>query len=193
MKYRKHLTLLPITQNSTPFLSISPFSPNMGGLSSSDMAIKKSAPPSLPHLPPSSTSSNYPLEVEKILLVTSLIYSELKKIVQGKLQLNVLKRRNFLYIIWNKKEYSDLRLYSMVDFVHYQLMSSLTAKIDKILDENQTYDPAINFGKGKSVSNLLQFAVENGLNSLPTLFNAIPIAFMTNQVRTLINSAINIK
>ena len=85
-----------------------------------------------------------------------------------------------MYIFWNKQPYSELRLFSMIDFLHYQLMSSLTAKIDRILDENQTYDPTINFGKGKTVNNLLQFAVENGLNSLPILFNAIPIAFLTN-------------
>ena len=47
----------------------------------------------------------------------------------------------------------------MVDFVHYQLMSCLTSKIDQILENNQTYDPTINFGKGKSVFNLLQFSV----------------------------------
>lgn len=81
----------------------------------------------------------------------------------------------------------------MIDFLHYQLMSSLTAKIDRILDDNQTYDPTINFGKGKTVSNLLQFAVENGLNSLPILFNAIPIAFLTNQIRIQIYSTINVK
>ena len=98
-----------------------------------------------------------------------------------------------MYIFWDKAMHAELRLYSMVDFLHYQLMSSLTAKVDQILDENQTYDPTINFGKGRVVQNLLQYAIENGLHSLPLLFNALPSLVLTNQVRSQIQSAVNIK
>ena len=81
----------------------------------------------------------------------------------------------------------------MIDFLHYQLMSSLTSKVDTHIDNDQRYDPTINFGKGKSVYNLLNYSIENGLNSLPALFNAIPILFLTNQIRSQIYSTINIK
>lgn len=109
------------------------------------------------------------------------------------MQFYVLRRNNFMYIFWDKAMTAELRLYSMVDFLHYQLISSLTSKVDRILDENQTYDPTINFGKGRSIQNLLQYSIENGLHSLPILFNAIPSLPMTNQARSLIQSILNIK
>ena len=98
-----------------------------------------------------------------------------------------------MYIFWDKAMTSELRLYSMVDFLHYQLMSSLTGKVDRILSANQTYDPTINFGKGRSIQNLMQFAIENGLYSLPILFNALPSLPLTNQVRSQVSSIMNIK
>ena len=64
-----------------------------------------------------------------------------------------------MYIFWDKAMTAELRLFSMVDFLHYQLMSSLTAKIDKILISNQTYDPTINFGKGRTIQNLMHYAI----------------------------------
>lgn len=72
-------------------------------------------------------------------------------------------------------------------------MSSLTSKVNAIIDENQTYDPTINFGKSTAVTNLLQYALTNGLNSLPTLFNAIPVLMFTNQTRNQISSILNVK
>ena len=71
----------------------------------------------------------------------------------------------------------------MVEMVHYQLMSIFTIKVNNILESNQTYDPTINFGKGRSAYNLLQFAIENGLSSLPVQFNALPILTLTNSIR----------
>ena len=100
---------------------------------------------------------------------------------------------NFVYIFWSKCEYSDLRLFSMVEMLHYQLMSSLTSKVNSIIDQNQAYDPTINFGKTSVVTNLLQYALQNGLNSLPTLFNAAPVLLMSNQVRSQISSIMNVK
>ena len=81
----------------------------------------------------------------------------------------------------------------MVEMLHYQLMSCLTSKVNAIIDQNQTYDPTINFGKGPAVTNLLQYALMNGLNSLPILFNAVPILMLTNQIRNQVNSIINVK
>jgi hypothetical protein len=98
-----------------------------------------------------------------------------------------------MYIFWNKQPYGELRLYSMVDFFHYQLMSILTTKVDRILDENQTYDPTINFGKGKLVHNLLQFSVENGLHTLPILVSALPVVPLTNTTRNQLHSILNVK
>jgi hypothetical protein len=83
----------------------------------------------------------------------------------------------------------------MIEMVHYQLMSSLTSKVNSIIDENQTYDPTINFGKPSSstIVNLLQYALINGLHDLPILFNAIPILIMSSQDRAQINSILNVK
>lgn len=81
----------------------------------------------------------------------------------------------------------------MVEMLHYQLMSCLTSKVNAIIDQNQTYDPTINFGKGPAVINLLQYALMNGLNSLPVLFNAAPILLLSNQVRTQISSILSVK
>ena len=86
-------------------------------------------------------------------------YVDLKKFKQGHLQFYLIRKNYFMYIFWDKAMTAELRLYSMVDFLHYQLMSSLTAKVDRILSDNQTYDPTINFGKGKSIQNLMQFAI----------------------------------
>lgn len=117
----------------------------------------------------------------------------LKKIKQGILQFYVLKRMNFVYIFWSKIEFADLRLFSMVEMLHYQLMSCLTSKVNAIIDQNQTYDPTINFGKGPAVTNLLQYALQNGLNSVPILFNAVPILLLSSQVRGQISSMLNVK
>lgn len=46
----------------------------------------------------------------------------------------------------------------MMDFVHHQLMSCLTGKVNAILDANQTYDPAVNFGKNRTEHLLLHYA-----------------------------------
>lgn len=81
----------------------------------------------------------------------------------------------------------------MVEMLHYQLMSCLTSKVNAIIDQNQTYDPTINFGKGPAVINLLQYALMNGLNSLPVLFNAAPILLLSNQVRSQISSILSVK
>jgi hypothetical protein len=79
--------------------------------------------------------------------------------------------------------------------LHYQLMSSLTSKVNNIINENHTYDPTVNFGKSSSstIVNLLQYALINGLNGLPILFNAIPVLIMSNQDRSLIHSILNVK
>lgn len=125
-------------------------------------------------------------------VITSVIV-DLKKIKQGALQFYVLKRMNFMYIFWNKGEYTDLRLFSMAEMLHYQLMSSLTSKVNTIIDQNQAYDPTINFGKTSVVTNLLQYALVNGLNSIPTLFNAVPVLLYSNQVRSQISSILSLK
>ena len=100
---------------------------------------------------------------------------------------------NFTYIFWTKSSYSDLRLYSVVEILHYQLMSCLTSKVNSIIDQNQTYDPTINFGRSTAVVNLLQYAVQNGLHSIPILFNAAPILLLPNQIRNQISSIMNVK
>lgn len=121
------------------------------------------------------------------------VFLDLKKIKQGALQFYVLKRMNFMYIFWNKGEYTELRLFSMAEMLHYQLMSSLTSKVNAIIDQNQAYDPTINFGKTSVVTNLLQYALINGLNSIPTLFNAVPVLLFSNQVRSQISSILSVK
>ena len=98
-----------------------------------------------------------------------------------------------MYIFWCKVPYSDLRVFSMVEMLHYQLMSCLTSKVNSIIDQNQTYDPTINFGKGPAVVNLLQYALQNGLHSAPILFNAAPILLLSNQTRNQISSILNVK
>lgn len=139
-------------------------------------------------------SCNFHLEEKIIQQVWNYVIDlDVKKIKQGRLQFYVLKRMNFMYIFWAKAEYADLRLYSMVEMLHYQLMSCLTSKVNAIIDQNQTYDPTINFGKGPAVMNLLQYALTNGLNSLPVLFNAAPILLLSNQARNQISSILNIK
>lgn len=100
---------------------------------------------------------------------------------------------NFMYIFWAKADFADLRLYSMVEMLHYQLMSCLTSKVNAIIDQNQTYDPTINFGKGPAVTNLLQYALQNGLHSLPILLNAASILMLSNQVRSQVSSILNVK
>lgn len=148
----------------------------------------------VPLFPPSWRSWNCH-SGEKIILQVChhSIDVDVKKIKQGRLQFYVLKRMNFMYIFWAKASYADLRLYSMVEMLHYQLMSCLTSKVNAIIDQNQTYDPTINFGKGPAVINLLQYALMNGLNSLPVLFNAAPILLLSNQVRSQISSILSVK
>jgi hypothetical protein len=74
-------------------------------------------------------------------------------------------------------------------------MSSLTSKVNAIIDDNHTYDPTINFGKSSSstVINLLQYSLTNGLYSLPILFNAIPVLALSTSDRDKISSILNIK
>lgn len=72
-------------------------------------------------------------------------------------------------------------------------MSCLTSKVNSIIDQNQTYDPTINFGRSSAVVNLLQYAVQNGLHSLPVLFNAAPALVFTNHTRNLISSILNVR
>eukprot|EP00919_Chromeraceae_sp_WS-2016_P074353 GHVR01175931.1.p1 GENE.GHVR01175931.1~~GHVR01175931.1.p1 ORF type:complete len:130 (-),score=6.43 GHVR01175931.1:2324-2713(-) len=76
----------------------------------------------------------------------------------------------------------------MVDFLHYQLISSLTSKVNKVLDEDQTCDPTIYFGKGRGVHNLLYYAIANGLYSLPIIMNALPLMQLTASTRHSITS-----
>jgi hypothetical protein len=52
-----------------------------------------------------------------------------------------------------------MSLYAMMELVHHQLMSCLTGKVNSILESNQTYDPAINFGKNRTEHLLLHHAV----------------------------------
>jgi hypothetical protein len=75
----------------------------------------------------------------------------------------------------------------MIEFLHYQLRSSLTEKVNTILEENQTYDPTINFGRGKAVCNMFHYAVMNGLYSLPILFGALPPLPLKQNVRMQIH------
>ena len=76
-----------------------------------------------------------------------------------------------------------MMLLGMMEFVHMQLQSCLTGKVNSILDTNQTYDPSVNFGKNKAEHLLLHYAFTNGLYSLPILFNAIPTMPLPSQVR----------
>lgn len=59
--------------------------------------------------------------------------AKLKKIKQGVLQFYVVKRMSFMYIFWSKTDFADLRLYSMVEMLHYQLMSCLTSKVNALI------------------------------------------------------------
>lgn len=72
-------------------------------------------------------------------------------------------------------------------------MSCLTSKVNSIIDQNQTYDPTINFGRSSAVVNLLQYAVQNGLHSLPILFNAAPALVLSSQSKNLISSILNVR
>lgn len=40
---------------------------------------------------------------------------------------------------------------------------------------------------------MLHYALQNGLHSLPVLFNAVPVIMLTNQVRNQISSILNVK
>ena len=77
-------------------------------------------------------------------------------------------------------------LYGMMEFVHQQLQSCLTGKVNAILDTNQTYDPSVNFGKNKNENKLLHYAFTNGLYSLPIAFNAIPMMPLPSLARIAI-------
>lgn len=76
----------------------------------------------------------------------------------------------------------------MIEFLHYQLRSSLTEKINSVLEENQTYDPTVNFGKGRAVYNMFHYAIMNGLYSLPILFSAIPPLVLKQSARVQVNT-----
>ena len=71
----------------------------------------------------------------------------------------------------------------MIEFVHHQLQSCLTGKVNEILETNQTYDPSVNFGKTKTEHLLLHYAFTNGLYSLPIAFKAIPVMPLPSQTR----------
>ncbi len=58
--------------------------------------------------------------------------------------------------------------------------------MNNILNENQTYDPTINFGKGRAIHNLLSYSILNGLYSLPILFNSLPILTLKTTIRSTI-------
>ena len=88
-----------------------------------------------------------------------------------------------MYISWSKGNTSEVTLYGMMEFVHQQLMSCLTGKVNAILDTNQTYDPSVNFGKNKTEHLLLHYAFTNGLYSLPISFNALPIMPLPSSAR----------
>ena len=70
--------------------------------------------------------------------------------------------------------------------MHHQLMSCLTGKVNAIISENQTYDPSCNFGKSKTEHLLLHYAFNNGLTSLPILFNSIPVMPLPKELRLTI-------
>jgi hypothetical protein len=76
----------------------------------------------------------------------------------------------------------------MMEFVHHQLQSCLTGKVNGILDTNQTYDPSINFGKTRTEHLLLHYAFTNGLYSLPVAFNAMPVMPLPAQARAALYS-----
>ena len=75
-------------------------------------------------------------------------------------------------------------LYGMMEFVHQQLQSCLTGKVNGILDTNQTYDPSVNFGKTKTERTLLHYAFTNGLHSIPVALNAVPSMPLPASVRS---------
>jgi hypothetical protein len=81
-----------------------------------------------------------------------------------------------------------MTLYAMMELVHHQLMSCLTGKVNAILESNQTYDPAVNFGKNRTEHLLLHYAFENGLYSLPILLNAVPVLPLPQATRSTIYS-----
>jgi hypothetical protein len=81
-----------------------------------------------------------------------------------------------------------MTLYAMMELVHHQLMSCLTGKVNAIIDSNQTYDPAVNFGKNRTEHLLLHYAFENGLSSLPILMNAVPVLPLPQSTRSAIYS-----
>lgn len=74
----------------------------------------------------------------------------------------------------------------MLEFMHHQLLSCLTGQVNSILDTNQTYDPSVNFGKSRTEHMLLHYAFNNGLQSLPITFNAIPVMPLPSSVRSTI-------
>lgn len=76
----------------------------------------------------------------------------------------------------------------MIEFVHQQLMSCLTGKVNSILDSNQTYDPSVNFGKTRTEHLLLHYAFTNGLYSIPIAFNAIPVMPLPSQSKNTLSS-----
>ena len=63
----------------------------------------------------------------------------------------------------------------MIELMHHQLMSCLTGKVNEILDNNQTYDPSVNFGNHRSEHKFLHYAFENGMNSVAVSFKAMPV------------------
>lgn len=87
----------------------------------------------------------------------------------------VARRLNYLYVCWARRAVPEVTLCAMMDFVHHQLMSCLTGQVNSILDSNQTYDPAINFGKARTEHLLLHTACATGLTALPVAFNALPV------------------
>ncbi len=99
---------------------------------------------------------------------------DIKKIVQGPLELYIIKRQSFVHIFWSKRKFPELTVFAMLNLLHYQLISSLTGQINAIIEENQSYDPTVNFGKGNAVQNLLNYTIETSLNSFAITLDQLP-------------------
>lgn len=82
----------------------------------------------------------------------------------------------------------QVTLYGMMDFVHHQLMSCLTGQVNAILQNNQTYDPGVNFGKSRTEHLLLHYAVENGVRSIPIALGSVPVLPLPAAIRSNIHS-----
>ncbi len=91
-----------------------------------DMVTKKNVQVFSQHYALSSTSWNFRSVHNNNQQVKINIFLGLKKIRQGKLTFYVLRRKNYMYICWTKVHFNELSIYSSIEFLHYQLTSSLT-------------------------------------------------------------------